>query len=150
MTKIASSVVACSFLIALSTSAHAVNIRSFVSANGSDTNPCTRPLPCRTLQTAHNNTSGGGEISMLDPADYGTVTITRSISIINDGVAAGVLVPAGQTGITIITDSNAEVLLRGLIIEGANVGQHFDVVLDHPHSDRRVRVVPCEPGRGLP
>ncbi len=32
-----------------------------------------------------------GEINMLDPAGYGTVVVTKSISIVNDGVgSAGV------------------------------------------------------------
>src|SRR6266571_8637351 len=82
--------------------AHALNTRSFVSASGLDTNSCARTAPCRTLQVAHDKTSPGGEINMLDPAGYGTVIITKSISIMNDGVgSAGVLVPSGGTGITI-------------------------------------------------
>jgi Right handed beta helix region len=121
--KITSSVIACSFLLALSTSAQALNTRSFISANGLDTNACTRTAPCRTLQVAHNNTAAGGEINMLDPAGYGTVTITKSISIVNDGVgSAGILVPSGQTGITINAGATDKVNLRGLIIEGAGVG----------------------------
>src|SRR5262245_16176899 len=33
--------------------AQALNTRSFISANGLDTNACTRTAPCRTLQKAH-------------------------------------------------------------------------------------------------
>jgi hypothetical protein len=103
--------------------AQALNTRSFISALGSDANPCTRPLPCRTLQTAHNNTSAGGEINMLDPAGYGVVTITKSISIVNDGVgSAGILVPSLGTGIIINADPTDVINLRGLIIEGTVVG----------------------------
>jgi hypothetical protein len=103
--------------------AQALNARSFISALGSDANPCTRPLPCRTLQTAHNNTSAGGEINMLDPAGYGTVTISKAISIVNDGVgSAGVLVPASATGIEISAGATDKINLRGLIIEGAGIG----------------------------
>jgi hypothetical protein len=97
--------------------------RSFISANGVDTNDCSRPSPCRRLQVAHDKTVAGGEINMLDPAGYGPLVITKSISIINDGVgSAGILVPAGADGITINAGANGIVNLRGLIIEGAGVG----------------------------
>jgi hypothetical protein len=123
MTRTASSLIACSFLLALSNSAHALNTPSFISANGNDANPCTRPLPCRTLQRAHDETNPGGEINMLDPAGYGTVVITKAISIVNDGVgSAGILVPSDGVGITISAGANDAVKLRGLIIEGAGVG----------------------------
>src|SRR5262245_48706458 len=123
MTPTASSLIACSFLLVLSTTAQALNTRSFISANGLDTNSCARTAPCRTLQKAHDKTSAGGEINMLDPAGYGTVTITKAISIVNDGVgSAGVLVPSGGTGITISAGTTDKINLRGLIIEGAGVG----------------------------
>jgi hypothetical protein len=103
--------------------AHALLARTFLSANGLDGNDCSRPSPCRTLQVAHDKTNSGGEINMLDPAGYGKVIITKSISIVNDGVgSAGILVPAASTGITISGSPNEVINLRGLIIEGAGVG----------------------------
>lgn len=118
--------IGCTLHIALlvgATPAQALNVRSFVSANGSDTNNCGRVTPCRTLQVAHDKTIASGEINMLDPAGYGTVTITKAISIVNDGVgSAGVLVPPGLTGITINAGVNDKINLRGLIIEGAGTG----------------------------
>jgi hypothetical protein len=123
MTRTASSLIACSFLFVFTTSAQALNTRSFISANGNDANPCTRPLPCRTLQRAHDETNPGGEINMLDPAGYGTLIITKAISIVNDGVgSAGILVPSGGTGITINAGASDKINLRGLIIEGAGSG----------------------------
>ncbi|MEA2937131.1 MAG: hypothetical protein QOC56_635, partial [Alphaproteobacteria bacterium] len=67
------------------------------------------------------------EINMLDPAGYGTLAITHSISIVNDGVgSAGILVPAGGPtngiGIVINAGPDDEINLRGLIIEGTGVG----------------------------
>jgi hypothetical protein len=104
--------------------------RTFVSASGSDANNCGRTTPCRTLQGAHDKTNAGGEINTLDPAGYGTVMITKSISIVNDGVgSAGVLVPSGADGITIDAGANGIVNLRGLIIEGAGVGSSGIVLL---------------------
>src|SRR5262245_62930525 len=100
MTRFAPSFVAASLMaLGLSaSSAQALNTRSFISANGLDTNTCTRTAPCRTLQKAHDSTNPGGEVNMLDPAGYGTVVISKAISIVNDGVgSAGILVPNGGT-----------------------------------------------------
>jgi hypothetical protein len=103
--------------------AQAQNMRSFVSGLGSDSNPCTRIAPCRTFQVAHNNTSAGGEIDVLDSAGYGSLVISKPISIVNDGVgAAGVLAPSGGTGIKVQAGPNDKINLRGLTIEGAGVG----------------------------
>lgn len=72
---------------------------------------------------ARGNTNAGGEINMLDPAGYGTVVITKSISIVNVGLGpAGVLVPDSGTGITINAGTTDIINLRGLIIDGAKVG----------------------------
>ena len=43
--------------------AQALNNRSFVPSTGNDANPCTRALPCRNFQVAHDNTNPGGEIN---------------------------------------------------------------------------------------
>ncbi|MEA2904858.1 MAG: hypothetical protein QOI12_2245 [Alphaproteobacteria bacterium] len=104
--------------------AQALNARSFVSGHGSDANNCTLPLPCRTLQAAHDKTDAGGEIDILDPAGYGALTISKAISIVNDGVGtAAILVPAGLVGITINAGLSDVVSLRGLTIEGGGSGQ---------------------------
>jgi hypothetical protein len=84
--------------------AQAQQSRSFVSGLGSDLNApnCTRTAPCRTFQVAHDNTLANGEITVLDAGSYGAVTISKSISIINDGVGeAGALVSGGGVGIRV-------------------------------------------------
>ena len=113
------------------TSAQAANTRTWVSGKGVDQAGCgVVASPCRTLQFAHDNTSAGGEIDVLDAAGYGSVVITKSINIVNDGVGvAGVLTPAGGTGITIGAQSSDKVVLRGLTIEGASVGANGIAVL---------------------
>jgi hypothetical protein len=59
---------------------------------------------------------------VLDPAGYGAVTITKSISIIDDGVGeAGVQAASGADAITINAGANDIVRLRGLTIDGAGV-----------------------------
>jgi hypothetical protein len=67
-------------------------------------------------------TNPGGEINTLDPGGYGTVVITKAISIVSGLGEAGVLVPSGGTGITVNAGPNDKINLRGLIIEGAGVG----------------------------
>jgi Right handed beta helix region len=101
----------------------AQNGRSFVSAHGLDTNACTLAAPCRTLAAAFAATNAGGEIDVLDTAGYGSLTIDKAISIVNDGAVASVLVPAGGIGITVNAGSGDAISLRGLTIEGAGAGQ---------------------------
>jgi hypothetical protein len=103
----------------LSAPAHAQATRTWVSGVGDDANPCSRTAPCKTFAGAISKTVSGGEISVLDPGGFGAVTITKSISITNDGVGeAGVLV-AGTNGIVIAAGTGDVVNLRGLIIDGS-------------------------------
>jgi hypothetical protein len=110
--------------------AHAQNSRSFVSGHGSDAAPCTLAAPCRTFAHAITVTNPGGELDVLDAAGYGSLTIDRAISIVNDGVGtAGVIVPSGGVGITINAGASDAVSLRGLSVEGGGVGAegiHFN------------------------
>jgi len=99
--------------------AHAQLARTFVSSLGNDANDCNRLTPCRTFQRAHTQTLATGEITVLDPGGYGSVTITKTISIINDGVGeAGVLVSGGAVGITISAGTSDRISLRGLTVKG--------------------------------
>jgi len=104
--------------------AHAQLSRTYVSAaTGSDANNCDRPTPCRTFQAAHDKTNDLGEITVLDPGGYGGVAITKSISIVNDGVGeASILVSGGVTGITVNAGAAAYVNLRGITIQGIGFG----------------------------
>ncbi len=116
--------VVASMLLALSTAAQAGNARTWISGKGTDQAGCG-PIssPCRTIQYAHDNTNAGGEIDVLDSAGYGAVTITKGISIVGDGVIAGLLAGAGANAVTVSAGSSDTVILRGLTIEGAGVGQ---------------------------
>jgi hypothetical protein len=55
--------------------------RTWVSGVGDDANPCSRTAPCKTFAGAISKTALNGEINCLDPAGFGTVTITKSITI---------------------------------------------------------------------
>src|SRR5438445_10440722 len=53
--------------------------RSFVSGSGSDSNPCTIDLKCRSFAAALTQTSANGEVVAYDSAGYGPVTITKAV-----------------------------------------------------------------------
>ena len=56
---------------------------TFVSGKGTDSGTCASPAtPRRTFQFALGQTSPGGEIKARDPADYGSVTITKSRRVV--------------------------------------------------------------------
>lgn len=113
----------------IATSALALSPRTFVSGLGNDANSCaTTAAPCRTLQRAHNETSAGGEVNVLDAASYGDVVITKAISIVNDSGGTA-LVQTGGTGIRINAGASDAMHLRGLTIVGLNTvghGVYFD------------------------
>lgn len=101
--------------------AQAQATRTWVSGVGDDVNPCSRTAPCKTFAGAISKTAAKGEINCLDPGGFGTVTITKSISIICEGVTGGVLA-AGTNGVVVNTASTDKVLLDGLDIEGFGTG----------------------------
>jgi hypothetical protein len=55
---------------------------------------------------------------VLEPAGYGPVTITKSISIVNDGVGTAAIGVESGNAITINAGANDSVHLRGLTIDG--------------------------------
>jgi hypothetical protein len=69
-------------------SAYAQNNHSWVSP-GAAGSACARASPCSSFSVAFNVTNAGGVISVLDPGDYGFVTITKSLTIRAEGVDGG-------------------------------------------------------------
>jgi hypothetical protein len=103
--------------LALALPAHAGTLtRTFVSAAGLDTNPCTVTQPCRTFAAAYAATAANGIVSVLDPAGYGSLTITGPITIDGNGWAA-ITAPNGGSGITVSAGANDFVHLRGLTVD---------------------------------
>lgn len=96
-------------------------MRTYVSGLGNDNNPCTAAYPCATFKAALALTLAGGEIFVLNSADYGPVTINKAVSITSEGAAAGILTTSG-VGITISAAASDVVNLRGLTLDGANSG----------------------------
>jgi hypothetical protein len=95
--------------------------RTYVSGLGSDNNSCTVSSPCKSFQAALALTITGGEIYVLDSADYGPVTINKAVTITSEGALAEVQASTG-TAITINAGANDIVYLRGLSIDGGNSG----------------------------
>src|SRR5262245_30189036 len=96
--------------------------RTYVSGSGSDNNPCTASSPCKTFQAALALTNAGGEIFVLNSANYGPVTINKAVSITSEGAIAGVLAGTTGVGVTINAGQNDVINLRGLDIDGGNSG----------------------------
>lgn len=107
--------------LAFAPSAQAQATRTWVSGVGDDANPCSRTAPCKTYAGAISKTAAGGEISTLDPGGFGSVTITKSITINGDATIAGVLASLTQ-GVVINAGVNDKVTLRNLAINGAGNG----------------------------
>jgi hypothetical protein len=94
---------------------------TFVSALlGNDANPCTRDSPCLTFAGAYANTTAGGEIDVLDPGDYGPLTITQSLRIANGAAGVAGAAVSGMSAITITTGASDYVNLKGLTLDGGN------------------------------
>jgi hypothetical protein len=115
-------------------SAQAQYVHTCVSAlQGNDGNTCHCTQPCRTFQRAHDQTLDQGQITVLDAGGYGRLTITKSISIVNDQVgAATIVVSEGNTGITINAPINTRspfINLRGITIQGVGFGGSVGLVL---------------------
>ena len=111
----------CCLFIATTLSAQAT--RTWVSGVGSDANPCSRTAPCKTFAGAFSKTATCGEIDVLDPGGYGTLTITKSLTINGMGTFASVLNSGGVNGIIVnLTASDVcnTVILRWLSINGTS------------------------------
>jgi hypothetical protein len=104
-------------LILFTTSPCAQLFRAYVASDGSDTNPCTLQQPCRLLPAALSAVASGGEIWMLDSANYNTspVTIGKSVSILAVPGAVGSVVATGGAALT-VSASGLMIALRNLVI----------------------------------
>ncbi|HSS21316.1 MAG TPA: right-handed parallel beta-helix repeat-containing protein [Pyrinomonadaceae bacterium] len=109
------------FMSGFASMAQAQATRTWVMGTGDDANPCTRTAPCKTFAGAIVKTAPQGEINAVDSGGFGTVTITKSITIDGGGTLAGIMA-AGSTGVVINALSTDVVTLRNLVIDGFNTG----------------------------
>jgi hypothetical protein len=94
----------------------AVFAQTWVSAAvGSDSNGCSRTAPCRTFAHAVAVTPVWGQVSVVDPGDYGSVTISESMTI--DGGNMVTNVTTSGTSITVQAGTGI-VKLRNMSLHG--------------------------------
>ena len=115
-------------MLLISSVANAQATRTWVSGVGDDVNPCSRTAPCKTWAGAISKTAKNGEINALDPGGFGTLTITKSITIDGAGTNASTLAALAPSGflinITDPADTFKTVILRNLDINGATTGSN--------------------------
>ena len=93
-------------------------VRTWISTTGDDVNPCVRTAPCRTWAGAIAKTASGGEIDALDPGIFGTVAITKSITLDGGGQLLASMQATGTDGIVVVAGPADIVTLRNLKLEG--------------------------------
>ena len=108
------------FALALTLSAGAAQaqlFRAYLAPDGNDGNPCTLQQPCRLLPAAIAAVASGGEIWLLDSANYNsaTVNVNKSVTILAVPGAVGSVVATGGVAIAIAT-AGVHVALRNLVI----------------------------------
>jgi hypothetical protein len=104
--------------------AHAQATRTWVSGVGDDVNPCSRTAPCKTFAGAISKTATAGEINCLDPGGFGTITITKAMTL-NCHEVFGSILASGVPGVTInAAAAGSRVVLRGLQINGIQGGSN--------------------------
>lgn len=101
--------------------AQAQATRTWVSGVGDDANPCSRTAPGKTFAGAISKTAAHGEIDVLDPGGFGSVTITKSITIDGGGNLAGIL-SSGVNGIVVNAGASDVVTIRNLSINCVGSG----------------------------
>src|SRR4051794_14499929 len=97
--------------------AQAQIFRAYLASSGNDANACTVAAPCRLLPAALAAVIDGGEIWMLDSANFntGTVYITKSVSILAvPGQIGSIIAVGGQRALQIDTP-DLHVGLRNLV-----------------------------------
>jgi hypothetical protein len=99
--------------------AQAQSPRTFVSAAGSDSNPCSFAAPCRHFQAAVNATSLGGEVDALDPAGYGPITINQAITI--EGQGWSYIAPPFSGDAIFINAVSGKVYIHGVSLNGVGI-----------------------------
>jgi len=104
----------CAVSLGALASAEAQVAQAFLSTDGSDSDPCTRNKPCRTLAAGVARAGAGGEVVVLDSGTYGAATITRAVRV---SAPAGVV--ALVRAITVSAGPDDDVVLRGLTIKAA-------------------------------
>ena len=105
---------------AMTSAAQAQATRTWVSGVGDDANPCSRTAPCKTFPGAYSRTAVGGEIDALDPGGFGTISISKSITIDGGGGQVASILASSTNGVVINGGASDRVILRNIRINGVS------------------------------
>lgn len=148
------------FVLAFASMAQAQASRTWVSGVGDDVNPCSRTAPCKTFAGAISKTATNGEINCLDPGGFGSLTITKSITVDCHDEFASTLhtITSGFIiNFNSFVDARKAVRIRNINFNGANSGTNGIRILGEPAvTGTKVLVEDClidgnfgSPGRGI-
>lgn len=103
----------------------------YVSTTGSDSNPCTKALPCATMQYAVDNAPTGSIINVEAGTYNQTVNITKPLTLAGAGAAKTIIngsnIDTGAMGYygVVSVENNpgpgGPINIRGMTVEGAYV-----------------------------
>lgn len=113
-------------LLSLFTFPSRAQVRTWVSSQGLDVNPCTRIEPCRNFGAAITVVAPDGEVVALDSAGYGPITIAKNVSLIAPEGVHAAIAPTGGNAITVIAPAS-HVNLRNLYLNGQGASNGIDV-----------------------
>ncbi len=101
----------------LPATASAQAFRTYLSSRGVDNPACSLLAPCRLLPAALDAVASGGEIWMLDSANYNTATVfvVKSVTILAVPGALGSVVATNGSAI-VVEFPAAKVVLRNLVM----------------------------------
>jgi hypothetical protein len=103
---------------AMTSAAQAQATRTWVSGLGDDANPCSRTAPCKTFPGAYSRTAVGGEIDVIDPGGFGTISISKSLTIDGGGGQVASILASSTNGVVINGGANDRIILRNIRING--------------------------------
>src|SRR4051812_18735742 len=139
-------------MILLTAPAEAALFRAYVSSAGSDANPCTLAAPCRLLPAALAAVVSGGEIWMLDSANYNITTVdivSKDVTILAIPGQVGSVVALGGTN-AITTSGAIKLRLRNIVVSNNALSPGNDGVIVNPGGDLVVEGCTfAVPGKGI-
>lgn len=132
------------FLLAPLCVVSAQSDRTFVSVLGDDANPCSRTSPCKSFAGASTKTNPGGEMDVLDPGGFGTVTITKALTIDGGGSFAAINAVGGNfSGIRVSAGPDDVVFLRHLSLSSTVFNGQFAASGIRVVKAKAVHVIDC-------
>ena len=99
------------------TSGQAQTMRTFVSTDGKNSDPCNSlDKPCRDISVALSKVQAGGEVVILDSGTYQPLTINKAVEIVAAPAAHPGMIVTSGAGITLSAGPTDVVVIQGLRI----------------------------------